>query len=136
MKKFLKITILLILFLFIIHNSIYAINMNLSNNTISNTNNELIDDEDYDEYDDYEDYDDYDDYDYEDYDDYDDYEELYTSSARTTSTSSGNIGQTTNVVTTYQESSFGLSEYLNIAIIVIGILIILLAIAILIRLKN
>ena len=128
MNKILKITIFLVLFILIIHHSIYAIDMNLSNNTVANntstnlttntvntsiTNTNNV------------------------YDDENEDENYYTQANTSTNTlRNSNVTPSTTVTTTYQESTFGLSEYLNIAIIVIGILLIFLSIAILIRLKN
>lgn len=138
MKNFLKIAILFVLFLLIAHHAIYAINMNLSanvanatstNNSRTTNSNTTFDN------------DELEDENLEDEDIEDD--EIYTNDYRNNTASSNTLSASsypdtqsaTSVTTTYQENSLGLSEYLNIAIIVIGILLILLAIAILIRLK-
>ncbi len=129
MKKFLKITLLAMLLLFITYTFIYAINMDLSNNAnISNTEvennagNSAVSENDIGN------------------NSVSNLENNISNNSLSSANSINNNNQTpnisTNVSTNYQETTLGLSEYLNIAIIVIGVLLILLAVAILIRLKN
>ena len=127
MKKFLSYFMLfLIILCFILSTSVFAIDMDLVNNTsnnnssvnntVSNTNTNQISDDFYD-----------DDY----VNDTDYIDDIDTELPETNSPSA-----IVNTNSSLPEATLGLGNILNIVLIVVGVLLILLAIAILIRLKS